>query len=244
MSLSSLKQQRSFHWWRPGLPEGFLIKSHFFKTPNPSSSHLSNKERVRFPQRGQRPETGGGEAAGRPAWSCPCQPAGQCGAQGRGSMLGLWGRTSFCGLLQSEQQPSNLGLITVGTGRSLPVGGADPYGAASAEGEAWALGTHSRLLLIATGRWGACTVTPGSEDPLRDGVGGGPGGAYPRWADVALFWAGFILRLEGVRGRCWRREPPAGPGPTPPARLILGGWPSFAGTPTRSQPCLQTTLLT
>lgn len=36
-------------------------------------------------------------------------------------------------------------------------------------------------------------------------------GTYPHWADVVLFWAGFILRLEGVRGACWRREPPCRP---------------------------------
>lgn len=112
--------------------------------------------------------------------------------------------------------------------------------------ELWvlALGTHSRLLLIATGRWGAGTVTPGSNDPLRDGVGTGRGGDVP-----SLGRCGFILgRLYPQAGRGVRNVLEAGaPGRLrahPVRRLIPGGWLSLAGTPTFSQPCLQAALLT
>lgn len=175
----------------------------------------------------------------------------RCSGRG-GSMLGLWGQTSFCGLLQSERRPSNLGLITVGDralttyhyrSRRVPMG--RPLLKERLGLWVLALGTHSRLLLIATERWGACTVTPGREDPLRDGVGGGWGRGHtptgPMW-----FYSGQALSSgwKGCEERAGGGSRPAGRGPTPSAWLIPGGWLSFAGTPTLSQPCPQATLLT
>lgn len=62
------------------------------------------------------------------------------------------------------------------------------------------------------GEMGSLHCDPWKRGPTERRSGGRAGeGAYPRWADVALFWAGLILRLEGVRGRCWRREPPGRP---------------------------------
>ena len=54
--LPSLKQQIHFRWGPCGLPEGSLIKSHFFKTSNPI---LSGDHRVRCPswgRSGRRPD--------------------------------------------------------------------------------------------------------------------------------------------------------------------------------------------
>lgn len=97
-----------------------------------------------------------------------------------------------------------------------------------------------------TGRRGACTVTPGSEDPLRDGVGGGQGrGRAP--TGPMRFHSGQALPSggKGCEEPAGGGTPPAGRGPAPSAWLIPGGGVlSFAGTPTLSQPCPQATLLT
>lgn len=71
-----LKQQISFRWLRSRLPEGFLIKSHFFKTSNPSP--------FRLPQ-GQASllgvEPGGGRVS---RWACPPVHPAEGPCRGRG----------------------------------------------------------------------------------------------------------------------------------------------------------------